>query len=65
MQNVGWRSGGPFDASKMSISVADVAVSPNYAVDGTLFAATDQGVYRSTTQGHDWQPVLTPPTAHV
>ena len=64
-QSAGWRSGGPFDATMTPIPVANVAASPNYAADGILFAATDQGVYRSTTRGRSWQPVLTPPAAHT
>ncbi|PKO23699.1 MAG: hypothetical protein CVU38_02680 [Chloroflexi bacterium HGW-Chloroflexi-1] len=32
-----------------------VATSPAYTVDGTLFAATDHGVYRSTDRGASWQ----------
>jgi photosystem II stability/assembly factor-like uncharacterized protein len=34
-----------------------VAVSPNYAVDQTVYAGTDmQGVYKSTDGGLSWQP---------
>jgi len=32
-----------------------VTASPAYLADGTLFAATDHGVYRSTDRGGSWQ----------
>jgi YVTN family beta-propeller protein len=32
-----------------------VATSPAYTADGTLFAATDHGLYRSTDRGLSWQ----------
>ncbi|MCX7668456.1 MAG: hypothetical protein N2439_00090, partial [Anaerolineae bacterium] len=34
-----------------------VAASPTYATDGTLFAATEQGLFRSTDRGASWQLV--------
>jgi photosystem II stability/assembly factor-like uncharacterized protein/WD40 repeat protein len=34
-----------------------VAASPSYAVDGTLFAGTDGGLYRSSDRGFSWQRV--------
>ncbi|MBI1297859.1 hypothetical protein GC175_23235 [bacterium] len=56
-----WRSGGPFDATMTPIPVADVVASPDYAADATLFAATNQGVFRSSNGGRSWQAVLQPP----
>ena len=32
-----------------------VAASPNYALDNTLFASTDHGIFRSTDRGASWQ----------
>ena len=40
-----------------SLSVAQLAISPRYDIDQTLLAATDQGLYLSTTAGKLWEPV--------
>ena len=53
-----WRSGGPFDAYQQPIAMGDVAASPAYATDGTLFAAGQSGVYRTTDRGTSWQVAL-------
>lgn len=36
-------------------SIWDVAISPAFPVDHTLFAATDSGAYRSQDSGDNWQ----------
>ncbi|MBC8450318.1 MAG: hypothetical protein H8D78_21500, partial [Chloroflexi bacterium] len=38
-----------------ALHAESVAVSPAYAADGTLFAATDHGLFRSTDRGLSWQ----------
>ncbi|MFZ2519956.1 MAG: hypothetical protein WA089_14760, partial [Anaerolineae bacterium] len=53
-----WRSGGPYDASQQPIAIGDVAASPAYASDGTLFAAGQSGVYQTTDRGTSWQVAL-------
>jgi hypothetical protein len=53
-----WRGNGPFGEDQRLLPVADVAASPDYAADGTLFAATTEGIYRSTDRGGSWQRVL-------
>ncbi len=37
------------------VTVKGVAASPAYAADGTLFAGSDYGVFRSTDRGTHWQ----------
>ena len=58
-----WRSGGPFDANQQPIAIGDVAASPAYASDGTLFAAGQSGVYQTTDRGDTWRVAL-PLPAH-
>ena len=58
-----WRSGGPFDANQQPIAISDVAASPAYAADGTLFAAGQSGVYRTTDRGTSWQVALPLPAS--
>jgi len=38
-------------------SVVALAVSPGYAEDRVLFAATSDGVYKSSTGGMNWRPL--------
>jgi photosystem II stability/assembly factor-like uncharacterized protein len=59
-----WRGNGPFGEDQRLLPVADVAASPNYAADGTLFAATTEGIYRSTDRGGSWQRVLAGAAGH-
>ena len=40
-----------------ALSVAQIEISPDYVDDLTLLAATDRGVYRSTTGGKLWSSV--------
>ncbi len=45
-------------------TITALAISPNYRADGTVFAATSAGVYRSRDRGHTferWSEGLTPP----
>jgi len=42
-----------------TIWVKALAVSPEFARDGTLFAGLDRGIYKSTDGGHSWQAVNT------
>jgi len=44
----------------MDLNVLDVAVSPEYATDNTLFAATESGIFRSTNGGRAWNDVAFP-----
>ncbi|NUQ38316.1 MAG: hypothetical protein HUU23_11075, partial [Caldilineales bacterium] len=54
----GWRSGGPVDAYNIPLSLHDLAASPNYAQDHTLFAVMEEGIFRSQDAGASWQHVL-------
>ncbi len=47
-----WWSGGPYGGW-----VASLAVSPSLALDSSLFAGTESGVFRSTDGGNLWQGV--------
>ena len=58
-----WRSGGPYAANQQPIAIGDVAASPAYASDGTLFAAGQSGVYQTTDRGTTWRVAL-PLPAH-
>lgn len=65
-----WRSGGPYmpDSTVMTPTVVlDVEVSPGYAGDHTLFAATRSGLFRSTDAGRQWEllPGLPPASDHT
>ncbi len=42
-----------------TVWVKALAVSPQFARDGTLFAGLDRGIYKSTDGGHSWQAVNT------
>jgi len=44
-----WTSDGPYGGN-----VQDIAFSPGFAQDQTLFVATTQGVYKSTNGGDNW-----------
>ncbi len=44
-----WTSDGPYGGN-----IQDIAFSPGFALDRTLFVATSQGVYKSTTGGDNW-----------
>ncbi len=39
-----------------SKAVRGIAVSPNYAIDQTVFLATDGGLFKSTNGAGDWSP---------
>jgi photosystem II stability/assembly factor-like uncharacterized protein len=60
-----WRWSGPYGDDQLLLPVADVAASPAYATDGTLLAATTEGIYRSADRGASWQRVLTGATGHT
>jgi photosystem II stability/assembly factor-like uncharacterized protein len=36
------------------LSVSGVAISPSFSADGTLFAGTDHGIFRSRDRGQSW-----------
>jgi photosystem II stability/assembly factor-like uncharacterized protein len=42
-----------------TVWVKALAVSPQFARDGTLFAGLDQGIHKSTDGGYSWQAVNT------
>ena len=48
-----------------SLRVWDLAVSPNYVSDGTVLAATDEGLFVSTDRGETWDLVAGIPSARV
>ncbi len=48
-----------------SLRVWDLAVSPNYVSDGTVLAATDQGLFVSTDRGETSDLVAGIPSARV
>ena len=50
----------PNTASPYAITVNALAISPGYASDHTLFAATSSGVFKSTDVGGDWTAVSPP-----
>lgn len=50
-----WTSNGPEGGYVLSL-----AISPNYATDGTVFAGTGGGVYKSTDGGARWALVNVP-----
>ncbi|MBC8255543.1 MAG: PQQ-binding-like beta-propeller repeat protein, partial [Ardenticatenia bacterium] len=53
-----WRSlGGGLPSG--TIWVKALAVSPEFARDGTLFAGLDRGIHKSTDGGYSWQAVNT------
>ncbi|HEY63901.1 MAG TPA: hypothetical protein G4O02_04965 [Caldilineae bacterium] len=52
-----WMDGGPPGAAWR------LAASPNYETDGTLFAATSTGIYRSTDHGNSWTRIQELPDA--
>jgi photosystem II stability/assembly factor-like uncharacterized protein len=37
--------------------IGALAISPAFAVDGTLFAGSPEGLYRSTDRGQNWTPI--------
>lgn len=47
-----WTTTGP-----AGVAAQSVAVSPNFASDNTVFAGTDNGVYKSTDGGSSWTQV--------
>lgn len=60
-----WRWSGPYGDDQLLLPVADVAASPAYATDRTLFAATTEGIYRSEDRGASWQRVLAGTAGHT
>jgi len=52
----GWTWSGPLPGPP-SVDVHDVAVSPGFAADGVVLAATDAGLARSTNGGDAWSVV--------
>lgn len=44
----------------MDLNVLDLAISPEFAVDETLFAATESGIFRSTNGGRAWEDLAFP-----
>ncbi len=46
----------PGDGLPEASNITDVAFSPNFAQDRTVFVATQRGLYRSTDGGASWQP---------
>ena len=44
-------------SSASSSAIYDLAFSPTYASDGTVFAGTWGGLFRSTDEGRNWQSV--------
>ena len=59
-----WRSGGPFDDDGNPVRMNAIAASPQYAQDGTIFAAGSGrrfgSLYRTTDRGYSWIEVLYP-----
>ncbi|MCC7355793.1 MAG: hypothetical protein IT330_18780 [Anaerolineae bacterium] len=39
-----------------NLTVLSLALSPTFSRDRTIYAATNQGIYRSTNEGLTWQP---------
>lgn len=59
-----WRTGGPYLSDGVTLTptvTLDLAASPAYADDLTLFTATRSGIYRTADGGTTWQLVLPPP----
>ena len=54
-----WKSSYPVIAGP----VVDIAVSPAFAADGTVFAVTSTAIYRSTDRGATWQGFTRPSSA--
>ncbi|MBN2001720.1 MAG: hypothetical protein JXA21_00070, partial [Anaerolineae bacterium] len=44
-----WTSDGPYGGN-----IQDIAFSPGFAADRTVFVATTQGVFKSTNGGDSW-----------
>ena len=43
--------------SLSSTGIMALAISPNFDIDNTIFAGTNNGVYRSITSGGSWQTI--------
>jgi len=57
----GGKEWNPWNFGLLDGRVMALAISPNFAMDETLFAGTDTGVFKSTNSGRSWRETNFPP----